>query len=165
MKIEHLDERVNDYKISIKSVVDKKLLWNTKTKALIKNTLTSIADKYDIGWTVQELSWMYNNEAVNIAFNSFPPELIDCTNQIPAYQFISGGALIFSQSYSGDVKAVILLPYIETIPNEAIDLGTFAPNDITEKQIIEMVDDFLKEMIKWDLPTHQNKLGFQAKKS
>jgi hypothetical protein len=103
MKIEHLEERVNDYKGSIKTVVDKKTLWETNTKQLIIDTLKNTAKHYNIGWKVQELNWIYNNEAVNITFDSFPSELIDCTNEIPTYQIIQGGALVFTQSYSGDV--------------------------------------------------------------
>jgi len=162
MKIEHLEGHVNDYKNSIKTVVDKKTLWQTKIKSLITNSLTKVCKQYDIGWKVQELSWIGSNEAVNITFDSFPRELIDCTNQIPAYQFIQGGALVFSQSYSGDVHVIILFPFIEQIPLEdsTLDLGIYNPKDISEKLIIEQVDIFLKEMIKWEVPTIKNKLGY-----
>ena len=53
MKIEHLEERVNDYKASIKTVVDKKTLWESTTKKLILNTLSNTAKSYNIGWKVQ----------------------------------------------------------------------------------------------------------------
>jgi hypothetical protein len=162
MKIEHLEEHVNDYKASIKTVVDKKTIWQTNTKDLIRNTLQTICAHYDIGWKVQELNWIGTNEAVNITFDSFPKELMDCTNKIPAYQFIQGGALIFSQSYSGDIHIFILFPYVEQIPidSDSIELDMYDPKDITEKLIIEKVDDFLKEMIKWEVPTIKNKLGY-----
>ena len=100
MKVEQLKEHINDYKISIETVVEKKILWKTKTKNLIQSTLNSIVEHYDIGWRVQELNWMQSNEAINITFDSFPPELIEKTNLIPSYQFIQGAALIFSESYS-----------------------------------------------------------------
>ncbi len=66
MKIEHLSERVNDYKESIKKVVEKKIVWKTTTKDHLIKTLHSIIDKYDIGWRVQELNWIGSNEAINI---------------------------------------------------------------------------------------------------
>ena len=162
MKIDYLEEHVNDYKASIKTVVDKKTIWQTKTKTLISNTLNNICKEYDIGWKVQELNWIGTNEAINITFNSFPKELIDCTNQIPTYQFIQGAALVFSQSYSGDVHTFILFPFVEQIPieNSSIELEVCSPADITEKSIIEKVDTFLKEMIKWEVPSTQNKLGY-----
>ncbi len=162
MKIEHLEERVNDYKASIKTVVDKKTIWKTSTKKLIINTLNSIREKYDIGWKVQELNWIGTNEAINITFDSFPKELMDCTNEIPTYQFIQGGALVFSQSYSGDIHTFILFPYIEQTPieNDSVELETYDPKSITEKLIIEKVDDFLKEMIQWEVPNVKNKLGY-----
>lgn len=162
MNIQHLEERISDYKDSIKTVVDKKILWETTTKTLISDTLKAICKRYDIGWKVQELTWIGTNEAINITFDSFPKELIDCTNQIPAYQFIIGGALVFSQSYSGDVHTFILFPYLEQIPieNSSVELDTYDPKVITEKLIIEKVDEFLKEMIKWEVPTTKNKLGY-----
>lgn len=162
MKIEHLEEHVKDYKVSIKTVVDKKTIWQTKTKSLIIETLNAVCKQYDIGWKVQELNWIGTNEAVNITFDSFPKELIDCTNQIPAYQFIQGGALVFSQSYSGDVHTFILFPYVEQISleNSSIELEIHRPEEITKKLIIEKVDEFLKEMIKWEVPSTKNKLGY-----
>ena len=162
MKAEHLKDRINDYKISIETVVEKKILWKTKTKNLILTTLNSIVEQYDIGWRVQELNWMHSNEAINITFDSFPQELIEKTNLIPSYQFIQGGALVFSESYSGDVYTFILFPIVENIPHEnsSVDIGIHTPNQITKKLIIEKVDEFLKEMIKWDLPALKNKVGF-----
>ncbi len=162
MKIEHLEEHINDYKSSIKTVVDKKTIWQTKTKTLISNTLNAVCKQYDIGWKVQKLNWIGTNEAINITFDSFPKELMDCTNQIPTYQFIQGGALVFSQSYSGDVHTFILFPYVEQIQieNSSIELEISNPKDITKKLIIEKVDEFLKEMIKWEVPNIKNKLGY-----
>lgn len=162
MRIEHLEERVLDYKKSIEIVVEKKTLWKTTTKDLLVNTLTIIVNQYSIGWNMQQLNWINNNEAVNITFESFPSELINCTNKIPTYQFIPGAALVFSQSYNGDVFVFILFPIVENMPieNSTIDLGILSPKEITEKIIIEKVDEFLKEMIKWEVPAIKNKLGY-----
>lgn len=163
MKIEHLEEHINDYKTSIETVVEKKILWETKTKAFISKLLKRIAKTYKIGWQVQELNWIGTNEAVNITFDSFPPELIEKTNTIPSYQFIQGGALVFSESYSGDVYVFILYPIVAEIPTEhsSMELGVYNPKDVNEKLVVEKVDEFLKEMIKWELPTFRTKLGFQ----
>jgi len=162
MKIEHLEEHINDYKTSIESVVEKKILWETKTKTLIAKLLIRIAETYNLGWQVQELNWIGNNEAVNITFDSFPPDLIEKTNQIPSFQFIQGGALVFSQSYSGDIYVFILYPIVtEVAPdNSSMDLGVYSPKAINEKLVVEKVDEFLKEMIKWELPTFRSKLGY-----
>ena len=162
MKVEHLEERIKDYKASIKTVVEKKILWETKTKNLLLKTLNSIVKKYDIGWRVQELSWINTNEAVNITFDSFPVDLIEKTNLIPTYQFIQGGALVFSQSYSGDVNVFMLFPIpTNMIDNETdTDLAIYRPEEITEKIIIEKVDEFLKKMIDWEVPAIKNKVGY-----
>ncbi len=162
MKVEHLEERVKDYKTSIKTVVEKKILWETETRDLLLKTLNDIVKKYDIGWRVQALSWINTNEAVNITFDSFPVDLIEKTNLIPTYQFIQGGALVFSQSYSGDVNVFMLFP-IPTNTNENetdTDLAIYTPQNITEKVIIEKVDEFLKKMIEWEVPPIKDKVGY-----
>ena len=162
MKIEHLEEHVNDYKNSIKTVVEKKIYWQTQTKNLLIATLNTIVEKYTIGWRVQELNWINTNEAVNITFESFPPDLIESTNKIPSYQFIKGGSLIFSQSYNGDVHIFILFPLVENALDNSneTEIETYAPETINEKLIIEKVDEFLKEMINWEVPSLKNKVGF-----
>ncbi|AUC81121.1 hypothetical protein [Lacinutrix sp. Bg11-31] len=162
MKIEHLQERVLDYKTSIETVVEKKIQWSKVTKPLLLKTLKTIVKKYAIGWKVQELNWIHNNEAVNITFDSFPEALIDCTNRIPAYQFISGAALVYSQTYSGDVFIFVLFPDINEINYEdnIVEFVTLNPLEISEKLIVENVDQFLKEMIKWELPSKKTKLGY-----
>lgn len=162
MKMEYLTERINDYKTSIEKVVEKKIVWKNQVKTLLTKTLNSIVKKYNIGWGVQELNWIGANDAVNIALNSFPPELIEKTNQIPEYQFIQGSALVFYQSYNGNVHINILFPLIEQIQidESIVELGIYDPKDITEKLIIEMVDEFLKEIIKWEVPSEKRKLGF-----
>ena len=149
MKIEHLEERVDDYKVSIKAVVDKRLAWRETVKPLILKTLQKVEETYNLGWSVQNLKWMQSNEAVNITFDSFPPELIDCTNLIPAFQFMPGGALVFSQSYNGDVYIFMLYPENQQLRGEegVFELGTFVPMEVTEKLIIEKVDEFLKEKL------------------
>ena len=162
MKIEHLSKRISDYKKSIETVVDKKSKWNAQTKPLLLKTLRAIATKYNIGWEVQELNWIYTGDAVNISFKTFPEELIDCTNRIPAFQFIPGGALIYSQTYSGDINIFVLFPEVNgvSMDNQMVELGTFNPLEITEKAIIENVEEFLKEMIQWEVPNKRAQVGF-----
>ena len=162
MKIDYLNERINDYKTSIETVVEKKIVWKNQVKILLSKTLNNIVKKYDIGWCVQELNWIGTNDAVNITLNSFPPELIEKTNQIPEYQFIQGAALVFFQSYNGNVHINILYPLIDQIQidESSVKLGIYDPKDITEKLIVEMVDEFLKEIIKWEVPSEKRKLGF-----
>ena len=162
MRVDHLNDRVTDYMTSIKTVVEKKTYWEEKTKPLLRDTLHEIAKTFSLGWKVQELDWIHNDDAINITFDSFPAELVDCTNKIPAFQFIPGAALVFSQSYNGQVFVFVLYPQIETeqVDTGMIKLGAFTPQEITRKLIIEKVDAFLKEMINWEVPSLKTKLGF-----
>ena len=56
----------------------------------------------------------------------------------------------------------ILYPIVTEIPAEhsSMELGVYNPKAINEKLVIEKVDEFLKEMIKWELPTFRSKLGY-----
>ncbi len=163
MKIEYLEERITEYKNSIKLVVDKRIYWNEILKKLIIKVLEEAEATYNIGWKVQILNWIHTNEAINITFNSFPPELIETTNKIPTFQFLQGGSLVFSQVHNGDIDVFVLFPIMENmIPaeNDLIELGTYQPTEITEKLVVEKIDEFLKEMIKWEVPIIKSKLGF-----
>ena len=91
MKIDHLEKRVNEYKNSIKTVVQKRILWNMEILVL------------------------------------FP-------------------ALKNSAAFDNDM----------------VELGIYDPNEINEKLIIEKIDEFLKEMIKWEVPLIRTKLGFKT---
>jgi hypothetical protein len=168
MKIEHLEERILDYKNSIKIVVEKRIMWKSNTKDLIVSVLKKAENSYAIGWQVQELNWIHSNEAVNITFDSFPPDMIELTNRLPTYQFLQGGSLVFSQQHNGDVNVMILFPVIEnSLPseNDTQDLGTFSPEDINEKLIVEKIDSFLKEIIKREVPSLSKKMGFSKDKN
>ena len=61
--------------------------------------------------------------------------------------------MVFSKSYSGDVYVLILFPFVEQlqIENNSIELGAYNPAEITEKLITKKVDEFLKEIIKWEV--------------
>ncbi len=168
MKIEHLEERILDYKNAIKIVVEKRIMWKNKTKNLIVSVLKKAEQAYAIGWQVQELNWIHSNEAVNITFDSFPPDMIELTNQLPTYQFLQGGSLVFSQLHNGDISVLILFPILENampMEDDTEDLGTYIPEEINEKLIVEKLDVFLKEIIKRDIPLLNKKMGFSKEKS
>jgi len=165
MNIDHLKKRVNEYENSIKTVVQKRILWNMEIKILTVKILKSAEETYKIGWRVQELNWIHTNEAVNITFDSFPRDLIGQTNKIPTYQFLQGRSLVFSQMYNGDIEILVLFPALEnsvSFDNDMVELGIYDPNEINEKLIIEKIDEFLKEMIKWEVPLIRTKLGFKT---
>lgn len=162
MNIDYLNDRISDYKNSIKTVVEKKKLWKSEVKTLLRNTLNAIVEKYKIGWRVQELDWIGAKDAINIIFDSFPVELIEQTSELANYQFLQGGALVFSLTYNGNVAVTILFPLNDqtSLEDSSMELGVYNPKDISEKLIVEKVDEFLKEIIKWEVPNQKNKLGY-----
>lgn len=67
--------------------------------------------------------------------------------------------------YNGDIEILVLFPALEnstSFDNDMEELGIYDPNEINEKLIIEKIDEFLKEMIKWEVPLIRTKLGFKA---
>lgn len=108
-------------------MVEKRILWNAQIKPLITKVLKETEETFNIGWRVQDLNWLHTNEAVNITFDSFPPEMIEKTNLIPAFQFLKGGSLVFSQMYNGDVEIFIVFRIIENcnaLDDDIIEFGT-----------------------------------------
>ncbi len=49
MKIEQLEKRINEYKTSIQTVKEKRVLWHTKIKTQIIQTLKKVKNSYPIG--------------------------------------------------------------------------------------------------------------------
>ena len=165
MKLEHLEERVNEYNNSIQNLLDKRLLWQRETKNLILNTLHRVVNTYPIGWKVQHLNWIHTTEAVNITFESFPEKFADKSAQLPAFNLLPGGALIFSQLYNGDIDIIVVFPLTENwMPAEKdiVELGIYSPSEITESLILEKVGEFIKDFIKWEIPTPRSKPGYKS---
>ncbi|GGD92042.1 hypothetical protein [Planktosalinus lacus] len=168
MRIEHLEERILDYKNSLKKIVEKRILWKSNTKDFIISVLKKAENNYAIGWQVQELNWIHSNEAVNITFDSFPPDMLELTNQLPTFQFLQGGSLVFSQLHNGDINVLILYPVSENsmpLESDTDDLGVFMPTEITEGFIVEKLDVFLKKIIKRDIPLLNKTVGFSKENS
>lgn len=162
MTIDHLEERIKDYTLSLEKVLQKKREWESSARPCILRTLEEIRDKFPIGWTVQQFNWMWYNEAVNITFKTLPEGLEHLAKGSGDGELIKGGALVFSQLHNGDVSVMVLFPFIDTVSADSgtLDLGTYRPEEISEKLVIEKVDEFLKEMIRWEVPTPRDKIGF-----
>ncbi len=46
--------------------------------------------------------------------------------------------------------------------DDIVKFGVNDPNEINKKLIIEKIDEFLKEMIKWEVSLISTKLGFRT---
>jgi catalase-peroxidase len=74
---------------------------------------------------------------------------MDCTNQIPEFQFISGGALVFSQTYSGDVFVIVLFPEVDASQKKT-DISSMAvlePNADGFRNYLKTKYDFSTEKL------------------
>lgn len=162
MKSKTLETSVADYVKSLEKVLEKRKLWNEQTRPLIKETLHAICERYDIGWKVQELDWLWNNKAVNLMFDSVPNALTERAGRIADFEFVKGTALVFSQKYNGDINVLILYPEVADASSESDfkELGSHHPDLINGTFIEEKVSDFLEEIMVWEENILRHRVGF-----
>lgn len=162
MKSKPLDKSVTDYINSLEKVLEKRRMWNEQTRPLLKVVLDGICSRYEIGWKVQELDWLWNNKAVNLMFDSVPKVLSEKAVGVRDFEFIKGSALVFSQKYNGDISALILYPEVgdASTDSDFKELGTYHPGSVNQPFVEEKVSDFLEEIMVWEENIIRHRVGF-----
>ena len=108
MKQKVLDKSVNEYVQSLEKVLEKRKLWKEFSLPSLLNTLKGICESHDIGWTVQELNWLWNNKAVNLSIDRLPSSMAEKWDIHSDFEFVRGAALVFSQKYN----STALIPHM-----------------------------------------------------
>jgi hypothetical protein len=162
MKSKPLEKSVSDYVNSLEKVLEKRRMWNEQTRPLLKGALDSLCARYEIGWKVQELDWLWNNKAVNLMLESVPKVLSEKAGGIRDFEFIKGTALVFSQKYNGDISVLVLYPEVGDASNDSDfkELGTYHPGSVNESFVEEKVSDFLEEIMVWEENIIKHKVGY-----
>jgi hypothetical protein len=157
-----LNKSVNDYVNSLEKVLEKRKQWTEFTLPLLLKTLNEIQASYNIGWRVQQLDWLMNNNAVNITFESFPQSMIEKLNGSADFEFVKGAALVFSQKYNGDISIFIIYPAVlEPVSEDDInEMGSYNPNEFNENFIVNKVSHFLEKIIIKEENVLIRKVGF-----
>ena len=77
----------------------------------------------------------------------------------------TGGNLVFSQAYNGDIFIIFMSPSIDefNIPQDPQKvIGKVNPSKINEEFIILHVSQFLLELIDWESLMSSHAIGFKA---
>lgn len=167
MELENIKIKSDKLIAEMQLTTERRLEWNQKTKELIYNTLTKIKSETRLAWSVQKIDEIKNQEFVNIHLNARPSgivetERLDSKVTSKVYS-IESGYLTFTQSVNGKIYSIISYPFVQDIipPMEVLPLGLFDPNEITENLIVQHVEMFLDEMIKWQSNYPKVPIGFK----
>ena len=162
MKSKPLEKSVSDYVTSLEKVLEKRQIWKEQTRPQLREALGRICTRFEIGWKVQELDWLWNNKAVNLMFDTVPKILQEKAGGMKDFDFVKGTALVFSQKYNGDISVLILYPEVgdPSSDSDFKELGTFHPDKINEEFVEEKVSDFLEEIMVWEESIMRHRVGF-----
>jgi len=162
MKQKVLDKSINEYVQSLEKVLEKRKLWKEFSLPSLLKTLQGICESHDIGWTVQELNWLWNNKAVNLSIERLPSSMAEKWDIRSDFEFVRGAALVFSQKYNGDVAVFIIYPEVAEpeAENETKELGSYHPGELNSEFITEKVCDFLEAVILWEGNILKQRVGF-----
>lgn len=143
-------------KQALNKIDQRRVEWMV-AKTRIINVLNFILKEYDFQWTVQILEELQNLQTVNIKFNSRNSKIVEVKNSSDGKEttkayFKYGGYLAFMQTYNSQVAVLLKYPHIEEWVDEmeSKQLGWYDPEEITNNLILEKVNIFLEEMIKWE---------------
>lgn len=151
-------EKAAQYQDATEQVEIKRTLWKGSTKALIHKVLAKVKRANRLNWKLGKVEENKNLEAVTLAFLDEPSgitgEILDEETQKTSTQELTkfGGALVFSQTYNGDVLTIVTLPAMEgdEQPQVSSIVDRVSPNDITEEYLLEQVVVFLDAMTEWE---------------
>ncbi|NOQ73381.1 MAG: hypothetical protein GQ574_15350 [Crocinitomix sp.] len=165
MKLEDLKEDVLNYKNTLKNINQKRKLWHTETKALILNTLKSITKTYELDWDIEIMESTRNLEGINLTLGNSISSTYSEDEKGKKRYAKTGGNLVFSQAYNGDVFIIFMTPSIDNfnIPQDPQKIiGKVNPAKINEEFIILHISQFLIELADWESLMSSHIIGFKA---
>ncbi len=154
-----------------KEIDAKRALWDRKTKRLIIKTFKEIKKSARSGLKVRVNEDIQNLESVILTFGVLNSGLFTEGNGLkgdlpPMVLIKRGGYLAYSQMANAKISAFVQMPFIEDIygnPEDVREIGVFQPGEITRRKIIEHVEFFLDEIIKWERE-EKKLIGFHLRK-
>ncbi|HVA98849.1 MAG TPA: hypothetical protein VNG53_08140 [Bacteroidia bacterium] len=158
MNTENIKVKINDYINAVDQVKKARQQWQSKTKSLIKDTLETVKNLSNLGWFVDINDQKINHETVCLAFNDQPSDISYNPNSV--YNKLNGkkenlinygGSLNLSFLNNGRILAWVSYPYIPGIieKSDIKVLHSFDIDKIDEQTIVQQIELFLDEMIKW----------------
>ena len=153
--------KVEKFNSAVARIDKKRKLWQDETKPLLVKVLGEITDGVSLELLVQVVDSKVNHESVNIQFKSKPSGISEKTEKLVKAYIKWGGVLAFSQAYNGEIHIVIFYPYVDeiVIQHKHTLLIRIEPDKISEEFIYARVNDFLTEMLNWEIVTSGNSFG------
>ncbi len=168
---EKIAGQIADLKTIYSEIDEKRTLWETKVKRLIVKTFKEIKKTVDSNLKVRVNDEIKNLESVVLTFGVLNSGLFiegkGPTGELPPMVLIKrGGNLAYSQMANARISVFVQMPFIEGIfgdPEDIREIGVFDPGEITRRKIIEHVEFFLEEIIKWERE-EKKLIGFHIKR-
>jgi hypothetical protein len=146
-------------------------LWHKSVRKMVEKTFQLAIKKSRLHLHICIYDEVINLESIQLTFGMMNSGLLiepkKKKSAAPSMALLKrGGLLAYSLIASGKISVAIQYPYIEDIygsPQNIRELGTFSPAEITHDMIIEHVEDFLEEMLKWE-KEEKKLIGFHLKR-
>jgi hypothetical protein len=168
MSIEKIKAAAERYQKAIESINHKRQLWNATTEQFIFDTLVTIKNEIKLDWAVRKVERMRNLESVELSFNDTMSGISEGGVALMKTYKKMGGKLIFTQSYSGEVLVLCVLPFIQelTPPAQPELLDRADPEDIDAHFVTKHIPTFIEKLAKWEGSDEQHRsapIGFNRR--
>jgi hypothetical protein len=145
-------------------------IWHNKVKKTVKKTFKSVIKESKLHLLIRKYDEVRNLESIQLTFGILNSGLLIEPSKMRSTELSMvllkrGGLLAYSLLASGKVSVVIQYPYIEDVmgsPQNIKEIGTYSPAEITEELILEHVENFIQEIIKWE-KEEKKLIGFHLK--
>ncbi len=157
----NINLKVSKFNGVISGINSKRELWQSETKPLLVKVLNELKDDTKLDLIVQVLDARTNHESVNIQFKSKPSGISEKIGKSIKNYIKWGGSLTFNQVYNGEVHIMVTYPFVDEIisQNKNTLLVIIEPGKISEEYIHARVNNFLEQMLEWELVTSGNSLN------
>jgi len=155
-----IKSKVTKFNGVISGINKKRDFWQSDTKPLLVKVLNQVKDDTALDLIVQIMDAKINHESVHIQFKSKPSGISEKIGQSLKAYIKWGGGLTFNQMYNGEVHVLVTYPFIDEIVPQTRRtlLIRMEPDKISEEFIHARVDNFLDEMLNWEIITSGNSI-------
>jgi len=156
--MEKLIELASNIKGVYTEIDSYRLEWDSSTKAIIQRTFKSVQKKIDLNLKIRNIDDIKNLESIRLTFGFLNSGLLiepKKGKQTPPPMVLikKGGYLSYTQMANGKINVFIHYPYIQDIygdPERILEINMFNPKDIHKELILEHIELFLEEILKWE---------------
>lgn len=152
-------KKLADELVAIYEEVDQyRIFWAENLKPLLIKTFKKVKKSLELNLKIRTNEDIKNLESIRLTFGYLNSGLLiepkKSMQGVPAMVLVKkGGDLVYSQMANGKISAYIHFPYIEGIfgdPGRILEIGVFLPVDINQELIMEHIEIFLEQIVKWE---------------